>query len=47
MPHLRQDVRFYPLLRKDVRVRVAYSLYADEGELNSALERFFCYSRKF
>jgi hypothetical protein len=37
-PPSRASIRFSPLLRKDVRIRVAYSLYEDERELNVVLD---------
>jgi hypothetical protein len=40
-PRPRADSRFSALLRKDVRVRVAYSLYQDEHELGEDLEGIF------
>jgi hypothetical protein len=46
-PPSRTDVRFSPLLRKDVRIRVAYSLYYDESELNAALEGIFAVQAAF
>jgi hypothetical protein len=46
-PPSRADIRFSPLLRKDVRVRVAYSLYEDERELNAALDGIFAIQAAF